>query len=95
MTASLGALRGILADPLPDGPATGPVQQVAGVDVTDANGHPLPCEGMHAQLVAAATTAAAQGSTADLMAKGLERCNADDDTRADAVFAQALALSKP
>ena len=93
VTESLGALRGILSDPASGDTAAGPVRQVAGVDVTDANGHPRPCEEMHARLVAAVTTDAVRSATADLMARGLERCNADDDVRADAFFAQGLALT--
>ena len=31
-------------------------------------------------------------AVSDLQAKALERCNADDDTRADAFSAQALAM---
>lgn len=93
VVASLTALQALLADPTAGAAPAGPVTQVSGVDVTDANGHALPCETMHQQLVAATIPAAAQAQVADLMAKGLERCNADDDTRADAFFAQGLALA--
>ncbi len=55
----------------------------------------LPFEDMLKQLrdaEAAATnvTAANKAAVSDLEAKGIERCNADDDKRADAFFAQAL-----
>lgn len=64
--------------------------------VTDTNGRPLPCEELLADV--RATTAAVVVSDADKPKldestnKGIERCNADDDKRADDFFAQALAL---
>lgn len=73
----------------------GGVQQVAGIDVTDANGHPLPCEAMAGQV---RDGMKAKGSNdpkvQDLLSKALERCNADDDTHADAFSAQALSMLK-
>lgn len=71
--------------------ALGTVQFVKGIAVTDAGGHPLPCEAMAKTL----TTALATKSTPEalaLQAKALERCNADDDARSDAFAAEALAL---
>ena len=64
--------------------------------ITDANGRALPCEDLLADV--RATAAVSPASEADkpkfeeLQAKGIERCNADDDKRADEFFAQALAL---
>lgn len=55
-----------------------------------------PCEDMLAQLRAAkagVTLAAAdQVKLDELEAKGVERCNADDDKRADAFFKQGMAI---
>ena len=56
----------------------------------------VPCEDMLKQLRAALATAtpndADKAAIADLQAKGIERCNADDDKRADDFFAQALKI---
>jgi len=57
----------------------------------------VPCEDMLKQLrdaQAAATNVsdADKAKIADLETKGIERCNADDDQRADAFFTEALAL---
>ena len=69
---------------------------VSGIAVTDEAGHNLPCEVMLKDLATglATTTIAAAGKTAatDFQTKALERCNADDDARADAFSAQALAV---
>lgn len=89
---ALAALANALAAPVA-APA-GAAQQVAGIDVTDANGHPLPCEEMIGTLRDRIGTATPAPSVADLQAKALERCNADDDSRADAFAAQALAQIK-
>lgn len=55
-----------------------------------------PCEDMLAQVRAAVPTAslnaADKAQVDDLTNKGIERCNADDDRRADDFFAQALKL---
>lgn len=54
----------------------------------------VPCEDMLKTLrdaVAGATlNDADKAKVADLQDKGIERCNADDDTRADAFFAEAM-----
>ncbi len=89
---ALASLQQTLAAPVPA--AQGPVQQVAGIDVTDASGHPLPCEEMIGQLRSQLGNATAPPAVAALQSKALERCNADDDTHADAFSAQALALLK-
>ncbi|OWJ66187.1 hypothetical protein [Inquilinus limosus] len=56
----------------------------------------VPCEDMLKQLRAAEAAAtpsdADKATVADLEAKGIERCNADDDKRADDFFAQALKI---
>jgi len=95
--ATLVALAAMLANPLGSGAASGPAQNVAGIAVTDVNGHALPCEAMLGELrtaladgsIAAADKPAATG----LQTKATERCNADDDKHADALAAQALALA--
>lgn len=94
--ATLAALQATLAAPqaAPAAPTGAAVRQVAGIDVTDASGHALPCEEMIGKLRATLGASAAPAGVADLQAKALERCNADDDTRADAFAAQALAQLK-
>lgn len=78
------------------GGKTGSRSFVAGIAVTDATGHPVPCEELINQLKAASVKSgiAADKMTkaADFLAKALERCNADDDQRADAFSAQGIAL---
>ena len=69
----------------------------AGVVTTDTSGKPLPCEDMLAKYRAVQPKAASLEDTtkakvAELEAKGLERCNADDDQRADDFFGLALHL---
>ena len=57
---------------------------------------PVPCENMLKDLRAAEKTAtlnaADKAKVADLESKGLERCKADDDAGADAVFADAMKI---
>lgn len=57
---------------------------------------PAPCEDMLKDVRAAKATAslneADKAAVTQLEAKGVERCNADDDKRADEFFAQALKL---
>lgn len=62
--------------------------------VTNADGSPLPCEvALKAVRDLNATKVATDQAKYDkLVGKGLERCNADDDKRADAFFAEAYAL---
>lgn len=60
---------------------------------------PVPCEDMLKQVKAALAAAklsdADKTKVVDLQSKGIERCKADDDARADDFFAQALkALGK-
>jgi len=95
--AALTALDAALRDPVPQTGSGGPVL-VAGITVTDDTGRALPCEVMLGTLrdglAATPPTAAVAAQVADLQAKALERCNADDDRNADAFTAQALALVK-
>lgn len=57
---------------------------------------PVPCEDMLKNLREAVKTIkltdADSKKVADLQAKGIERCNADDDKRADAFFAEAMKI---
>ena len=100
VTATLATLMMELDNPAvgPDGAAAATVAATAigGITVTDENGRPLPCEDMLATLAATLTTTTASDadkiSAVDFQTKALERCNADDDTRADGYSAQALAL---
>jgi hypothetical protein len=74
-----------------------PVTQVRpATAVTDANGRPLPCEDLLAAVRSATpisiVSEADKPKVDELTNKGIERCNADDDRRADDFFAQALAL---
>ncbi|MDB5612935.1 MAG: hypothetical protein JWQ22_588 [Devosia sp.] len=69
----------------------------AGVATTDTSGKPLPCEDMLAQYrneqnKGAALDDSTKAKVSELETKGIERCNADDDKRADDFFAQAIQL---
>ena len=56
----------------------------------------VPCEDLLKQLREAEKTAslsvADKGQVAELESKGIERCNADDDKRADKFFDEALKI---
>ncbi len=95
VAATLTALNAALADPTAGADGSGTAAMVAGIAVTDANGHPIPCEDMLGQakagLPAIAADAAKTAAVTDLITKATERCNADDDRNADAFSAQALA----
>jgi hypothetical protein len=95
VAATLTALNAALADPTAGADGTGTATMVAGIAVTDANGHPVPCEDLLGQvkagLAALAPDAARTAIVTDLIARATERCNADDDRNADAFSAQALA----
>lgn len=107
VTATLAALSAALAEPIPGGAPTPAAASSAGLmalpdgtyATTDANGHNIPCEDFVAavQAAQAASTLAPadQANADDFQAKGTERCNADDDARADAFLAQALTLLAP
>jgi hypothetical protein len=94
---ALAALSSTLADPSGGSGSADVIQRVSGIAVTDANGHALPCESMLEDLRSALSdgsiVASNKATATDLQAKATERCNADDDTRADAFAAQALALA--
>lgn len=95
--AALASVQNALADPTANGaPGGGSVVMVQGVATTDAGGRPLPCETMldtFRTTRAAATIPDANVATIDdLQARGTERCNADDDARADDFLAQGIAL---
>jgi len=64
--------------------------------VTNADGNPVPCEDALKALRALATTQhpTDQAKYDELVNKGVDRCNADDDKRADGFFADAFALLK-
>lgn len=89
---TLAALETTLAGPV--AAAVTGVQTLNGIAVTDDTGKALPCEELIGELSAALAGKTASPVVADLQAKALERCTADDDTRADAFSAQALALLK-
>lgn len=69
---------------------------VANVLVLPAHAGTVPCEDMLKDLrtatAAATLDAATKQQVDDLTSKGIERCNADDDKRADGFFQQAMAL---
>ncbi|WP_176556213.1 hypothetical protein [Rubellimicrobium rubrum] len=99
--ATLAALSAELAHPTPGAGGTVAAVGVVGPDgtvaVTDANGRALPCEDMAGALRTARAAGfdlvpADQAQVDALQAKGLERCNADDDARADDFFAKALTI---
>ncbi len=95
--AAIAGLLSTLASPLgtAGGTASATVGKVSGIAVTDANGHPLPCEQLIGQLrtgLAAATAPADRLAAAkEAFTKALERCNADDDTNANVQSAAGLA----
>jgi hypothetical protein len=64
--------------------------------MTMASAANVPCEEMLKDLRAAEAsatlTAEQKAQVSDLETKGIERCNADDDKRADAFFAEAMAI---
>ena len=94
--ATLVALQTTLTSPTAATAAPVAAVLVAGIAVTDANGRALPCEVMLKSVTDGLATAKLAGadlaSAVDFQVKATERCNADDDTRADEFSAQALAL---
>lgn len=100
VTETLTALMATLENPYAGSDAAPvAVTLVSGVAVTDENGRPLPCEDMLTQvregIAAASLSDADMATVVDFQTKALERCNADDDARADAFSAQALAVLTP
>jgi len=97
VTETVSALLAALDNPSGTAGAAGETKVVSGIAVTDASGHAIACEEMINALRAAIaggkvaqTDMAAAG---DFQSKATERCNADDDTRADEFSAQGLALA--
>jgi hypothetical protein len=68
---------------------------VVAFSTRNADGSPVPCEvALEEVRKVSATASVSAGDKTKVMAlqdKGIERCNADDDKRADDFFAQALA----
>ncbi len=64
--------------------------------IINADGSPVPCEvtlkELRTVLDATSPPAADKAKVDELQNKGIERCNADDDKRADGFFSQALAI---
>ena len=93
---TLTALQLTLTSTVADPSAPVAANLVSGITVTDANGRALPCEVMLKSVADGLTTAklsdADRTAAVDFQTKALERCNADDDQRADEFSAQALAL---
>ena len=91
--AALSTLLAMLDAPVAAA-ASGPIQYVSGIAVTDESGRAIPCEVLIGQVRDALGSTTPGADVADLQSKALERCNADDDAHADAYSAQALALIK-
>lgn len=89
--AAVAALSATLEAPV-QAAASGPIQYVSAIAVTDETGRAIPCEDLIVQLRTAIGSTTPVAAVADLQTRALERCNADDDAHADAFSAQALAL---
>jgi hypothetical protein len=93
---TLTALQATLTTPVVAAAAPVAAVLVSGIAVTDDNGRALPCEVMLKSVADGLTTTklsdADHATAVDFQTKALERCNADDDQRADEFSAQALAL---
>lgn len=96
---ALAALAAALANPTASAGSASGVVKVSGIDVTDSNGHALPCETLLStvrdRMAAGKFPADKTAAVAELVNKATERCNADDDAHADEFSAQALALATP
>lgn len=98
VAAMLATLITSLNDPsvAPGDAVAGAVTMTNGIAVTDDAGRALPCEVMLTtlsdQLASATLTDATKAQVTDLQTKALERCNADDDARADGFSAEALSI---
>lgn len=92
--ATLATLQTVLADPTQGDSTAGGVVMIGNVAVTDASGHPLPCEALLKSVAdkqaATTPTPEAAAKVEELVAKATERCNADDDKTSDSFSAQAL-----
>ena len=93
---TLAALMSTMTSPVAATSAPVAATLVSGIAVTDANGRALPCEVMLKSVADSLTNAklsdADHAAAVGFQTKALERCNADDDQRADGFSAQALAL---
>mgnify|MGYP000618883977 CR=1 FL=1 len=101
VSAALTTLARTLENPIQSAtaaPSGGAVATIGGVKITDDNGRPLPCEEMlkayRAEMATAKLSDADKPKIEELLAKGVERCNADDDKRAGEFFGQGLALMR-
>lgn len=95
--AALATLIAELDNPGANAPAATASAQAApavAFAVTNADGSPLPCEVALKTLrdAAAGKSPSDQSKYDEALNKGLERCNADDDKRADTFFATAFGL---
>jgi hypothetical protein len=92
--ATLSALIAMLDNPSGDTTSPASTDLAQAFQVTNADGSPLPCEVALKTLRDAADgkVPTDQAKYDALMNKGLERCNADDDKRADGFFSDAFAL---
>ena len=94
--AALAALQTALETSGASAAKTGAKTVISGIAVTDDAGHAVPCEDLINRLKDASAKPgidpAKKVKAADFLSKALERCNADDDTRADAFSAQGIAL---
>ncbi len=97
VTETLSGLNAAIDNPVVVAGSAVTELKVAGIAVTDSNGHPLPCETMLTPLREAIKTGKILSENLaaanDFMTKATERCNADDDTHADEFSAQGLALA--
>lgn len=91
--AALANLSATLDAPVPAA-ASGPVQYISGIAVTDDTGRARPCEELIEQVRTALAGQTPSAEVTDLQSKALERCNADDDAHANTFSAQALARIK-
>lgn len=69
---------------------------LSGAIIPAFGANPVPCEKMlddvRTALRSANLSDADRSKVAELESKGIERCNADDDTHSDEFFAQALKI---
>ena len=95
VTPALKALLAALENPGGTAAAM-PAGAAAPFAVTNADGSPVPCEvtlkELRTVLAATSPAEADKAKLDELQNKGIERCNADDDKRADGFFSQALAI---
>ena len=95
---ALEGLHAVLADRSAGADGGSGVVSIGGIAVTDALGHPLPCEAMRALATDDCKGLRLRwtgGAVGGLIARATERCKADDDRKPDALGAAALrALAK-